>query len=122
MTDWNAMTVEQLAAEVDRMSVERLSAALAALKDYEAETGDWISERQADAEDNGEELVEDDAYYADYDEFCEQLGSELVAEHKTSAEEMALMMTILCGEWPKIVGAMKDSAKGDLVIDVCNRV
>ncbi len=66
--------------------------------------------------------MEDEAYYADYDEFCEQLGSELVAEHKTSAEEMGLMMTILCGDWPKIVGAMKDSAKGDLVVDVCSKV
>ena len=41
MTDWNAMTVEQLAAEVDRLRVERLSAALAALREYEAETDGW---------------------------------------------------------------------------------
>ncbi len=115
-------TVEQIAAEVDGMSIDRLSAALAALQAFESETGDWICERQAEAEDNGDEFEEDDDYYADYDAFCEQLGVALVAEYKTSSSDMGLMMEISCGEWQQIAGAMKDSTKGDLVIDICTRL
>ncbi len=122
MSEASEKTVEQMAAEVDGMSVDRLSAALAALRAFESETSDWICEREGEAEDNGEELVEDDAYYADYDNFCAKLGDALVAEYKTSSCDMGLMMEISGGEWQLIAEAIKDSDKRDLVIGVCARL
>lgn len=122
MSKADKKTVEQIAAEVDGISVDRLSAALGALRAFESETGDWICERQAEAEDNGEDLEEDDAYYAAYDNFCAKLSDELVAEYKTSSYDMGLMMEVSGGDWQQIAGAMKDSTKGDLVIDVCTRL
>lgn len=124
MTNTNnmALEVERLAAEVDGMSVDRLSAALAALEAFESETSDWICEREGEADDDEVKLVEDDAYYAAYDNFCAKLGDALVAEYKTSSRDMALVMEVYGGEWQQIAEAMKDNVKGDLVIGVCTRL
>jgi hypothetical protein len=115
-------TVEQFAAEVDGMNLDRLSSTLAALRIFEEETSEWISDREMEAEENGEELVEDDDYHAEYQAFCDELVDELVVESKTSKDDFYLISIISCDKWQQIAEAMKDSDKGDLLIRTCSKL
>lgn len=115
-------SVEQFAAEVDGMSVDRLAAALAAVREHDWETTQWIFDREMEADENGEELVEDDDYYKEYSDFSDDMADQLVDEFKTTNDDFTLISIISCVKWQQIAEAVKDKEKSQMLIYACFRL
>jgi len=111
-----------LALSLDQIPADRLQTAANVLDHYESETGEWITERIGDAEEEGIEFEEDDAYWEAYDAFCDELQPALLTEYGVTGEDFGLLMEASCGNWEAISQLMKNDKNREIFVGMCNSI
>ena len=114
--------LQNFALRLDQMPFKRLDSALQALAIYEKETDQWIADWEAEAEERGEDFDTVDACGAEYDAYCDKLGSWVLRECHALEDDMALAMEVLCDDWVQVTNLMQDNAKRDIVVETMRRL
>ena len=123
MSNEGTQDIKTMAKLVDAMPIQRLQNALTVLATYERETDEWIGERLGEAEEEGVELEEDDAYWEAYDSFCQKLYPCLLKEFETTPEEdVIFIMGVFSGDWEDVIALVEDEERRGLMAALLNKI
>jgi hypothetical protein len=111
-----------LALTLDQMPTDRLQNAANALEHYEAETDEWMADWMSEAEDEGVEFEEDDAYWAAFDAFCDEFQPAILKQYGVTEDDFGLLMQTSHPIWKAISELMKNDRNRDIFIRMCSRL
>lgn len=111
-----AMTEQQFATALDAMDNHQLHDALLAIVAYEQGTDEWICEYQGEyEEEHGQEFEEDDAYWAAYEAFSDELAPDVLEQFGVTKDHFGLLMETLCDDWEKITALMVNADSRNVI-------
>lgn len=109
-------TEQQLATELDALPYPNLHDAVLAVAAYERATDEWIGEYQGEyEEEHGQEFEEDDAYWAAYDAFCDELAPEVLEQFGVTKDHFGLLMDTLSDDWEKVTALMVNADSRNVI-------